>query len=260
MGELILCRQPMAATPFYIENASLNVYSLEELCYYIFHNTETLSPDFISEELLTWIDEELSFPSLADRLRALKESDTPFHVQIETLLSSCGYLTPGEIKDTVREVMLFAGLSPAEKKKKVADQLLRNGRFRRAILTYQEILDSEDISRVFYGDVCHNIGYAYASAFLFREAAGYYRMAYERNTSTRSLSQMLFCLMECDDEKAIEEAVADYHIRPEQIDMARKVFEAANSSAEVKEAQQRAADTPHIYDRLRSEYIRKYGA
>ncbi|MBQ1843392.1 MAG: hypothetical protein II133_02190, partial [Lachnospiraceae bacterium] len=71
MGELILCRQPMAATPFYIENASLNVYSLEELCYYIFHNTETLSPDFISEELLTWIDEELSFPSLADRLRAL---------------------------------------------------------------------------------------------------------------------------------------------------------------------------------------------
>ena len=223
MGELILCRQPMAATPFYIENASLNVYSLEELCYYIFHNTETLSPDFISEELLTWIDEELSFPSLADRLRALKESDTPFHVQIETLLSSCGYLTPGEIKDTVREVMLFAGLSPAEKKKKVADQLLRNGRFR-------------------------------------REAAGYYRMAYERNTSTRSLSQMLFCLMECDDEKAIDCAVADYHIRPEQIDMARKVFEAANSSAEVKEAQQRAADTPHIYDRLRSEYIRKYGA
>lgn len=260
MGELILCRQPLAATPFYIENASLNIYSLEELCYYIYHNTEILEPEFISEELITWIDDELSFPALAERLRALKSSDMPFHVQIETILSSCGYLTPGEIKDTVRDVMLFSGLSPEEKKKKRADQLLKNGRFRKALLTYQQILDDTDISRSFYGDICHNMGYAYASVFLFREAASYYRMAYERNTSTRSLSQMLFCLMECGDEKGIEEAVENYHIRPEQIDMARKVFEAANNSSDVREAQKKASETKDIYTRLRADYIRKYGA
>ncbi|MDD6381664.1 MAG: hypothetical protein PUG04_08310 [Lachnospiraceae bacterium] len=260
MGELILCRQPMAATPFYIENASLNVYSLEELCCYIFHNTETIGPEFISDELLTWIDEELSFPALSDRLRALKDSDMPFHVQIQTLLSSCGYLTPQEIKDTVRDVMLYSGLSPEEKKKKRADQLLRNGRFRKALLTYREILSDPDISRSFYGDICHNIGYAYASLFMFREAAGYYRMAYERNTSTKSLSQMLFCLMECGDEKAINEAIENYHIRAEQIDMARKVFEAASTSADVKDAQKKASESKGIYEKLRSDYIRKYGA
>ena len=34
MGELILCSHPIAAMPYYIDNISLNVYSLEELCYY----------------------------------------------------------------------------------------------------------------------------------------------------------------------------------------------------------------------------------
>ena len=107
MGELILCRQPMAATPFYIENASLNIYSLEELCYYIYHNTETLDPMLISDELLDWIDQELSFTALSERLRTQKRSGMPFHVQIETILSSCGYLTPAEIRDTVHDIMLF---------------------------------------------------------------------------------------------------------------------------------------------------------
>ena len=35
MGELILCSHMLAAVPYYIDEASLNVYSLEELSYYI---------------------------------------------------------------------------------------------------------------------------------------------------------------------------------------------------------------------------------
>ena len=35
MGELILCRQSIAANHYFIEDGALNVYSLEELSYYI---------------------------------------------------------------------------------------------------------------------------------------------------------------------------------------------------------------------------------
>ena len=35
MGELILCNQNMAAFPYYVEEAAIGVYSLEELSYYI---------------------------------------------------------------------------------------------------------------------------------------------------------------------------------------------------------------------------------
>ena len=33
MGELILCNNNLAAMPFFLENVSVNIYSLEELIY-----------------------------------------------------------------------------------------------------------------------------------------------------------------------------------------------------------------------------------
>ena len=55
MGELFICNEPIAALPYYIEGISWNVYSIEELCYYIEHNTYLLDKDFMTEELCTWI-------------------------------------------------------------------------------------------------------------------------------------------------------------------------------------------------------------
>ena len=54
MGELILCSHPIAAMPYYIDNISLNVYSLEELCYYIENHLYLIEADFMSEELCLW--------------------------------------------------------------------------------------------------------------------------------------------------------------------------------------------------------------
>ena len=51
MGELILCSEPIAAMPYYLEGVSLNIYSLEELSYYIMHNTYLIERDFMNEEL-----------------------------------------------------------------------------------------------------------------------------------------------------------------------------------------------------------------
>ena len=34
----ILCQVKRAKVPYYIENISMNIYSIEELCYYMYHN------------------------------------------------------------------------------------------------------------------------------------------------------------------------------------------------------------------------------
>lgn len=264
MGELILCRQPIAAAPFYIESISLNVYSLEELCWYIFHHTDILESDFISDELIRWISEELGFKDLAMRLSAGRDAKSPFHVQIDTILSSCGYLTPKEIKDTVRDVMLQAGLSPMEKKKKRADILMTNGNIRKAITAYQKILETEELKRPVYGDICHDIGYGYARLFLFDEAAGWYKKAYEHNTSMKSLMQLFFCLMEMKDEDRIKEMQETYHVREEDLERARAVFEAAGSTGKIKSAEEEISDDKkklhELVTELKSDYIEKYGA
>lgn len=264
MGELILCRQPIAAAPFYLESISLNVYSLEELSWFIFHHTDILESDFISDDLLDWISDEAGYRDLALRLRAGRDAKTPFHVQIETILASCGYLTPKEIKDTVREVQLSAGLSPVEKKKKRADLLIKNGNIRKGITAYQKILETEDLKRDIYGNICHDIGYAYAKLFLFKEASDWYRKAYEHNVSIKSLMQLLFCLMEMGDEDGIKDITETYHIRDEELERARAVFKAAGETKKVQEAQQKMTSDPKnihgFISELKSDYIRKYGA
>lgn len=64
MGELLLCNEAIAAMPYYIEGVSINVYSIEELNYYIINNTYLLDDDFMSLELCTWIENHAHLPSL----------------------------------------------------------------------------------------------------------------------------------------------------------------------------------------------------
>ena len=64
MGELLLCNEAIAAMPYYIEGVSINVYSIEELNYYIINNTYLLDDDFMSLELCTWIENHANLPVL----------------------------------------------------------------------------------------------------------------------------------------------------------------------------------------------------
>ena len=38
MSGYILCQTKKAEHPYFIENISMNIYSIEELCYYLYHN------------------------------------------------------------------------------------------------------------------------------------------------------------------------------------------------------------------------------
>jgi len=71
MGELLLCNEAIAAMPYYIEGVSINVYSIEELNYYIINNTYLLDDDFMSLELCTWIENHAHLPKLAMHLRTI---------------------------------------------------------------------------------------------------------------------------------------------------------------------------------------------
>ncbi len=68
MGELILCRMPIAGSPYYIEEKGINIYSLEELSYYIANSTYLLTPAFMNRQLISWIGRELKEVKLEKEL------------------------------------------------------------------------------------------------------------------------------------------------------------------------------------------------
>ncbi len=69
MSGYILCQTKKAEKPYFVENISTNIYSLEELCYYLYHNLYLVDSSVMNEGLCIWISEELDLPRLAAKLR-----------------------------------------------------------------------------------------------------------------------------------------------------------------------------------------------
>ncbi len=189
---MILCKRQIAATPFYMDELSMNIYSLEELSYYIFHNVYLLNAEFMSVDLCNWIGREMGMKELAAGLLDLLKENVPLHIFVGRILNSCGYLTVSEIRDTLQIISVFENKSDAECKKIRADRLMEKNRLVDAIYEYESILDtSNNIGDTLLGDIHHNLGTAYAKLFFFTEAANHYEQAYRKNHRRVSLRSML---------------------------------------------------------------------
>ena len=190
MSTLIYCQNSISANPYYIEEASLNIYSLEELSYFILNNVYLLSTKLMNAELCNWIGRELKQPKLATELLGLVQSNAPLHIFIGHILGANGYASTKEIKDTLGIISTFENKSEAERKKMRADRLMACDKLVDAIYEYETLLADEvakTMSRSVEGDVYHNLGCAFARLFLFDEGIRCFDEAYKRNQKRQSL-------------------------------------------------------------------------
>ena len=104
MGELILCNQNMAAFPYYVEEAAIGVYSLEELSYYICHNVYLLRSDFMNEDLCNWLERELKLKDAADALREIVRKGGTLSEFVTCLLSQSGYCDRMQIAQIAQQI------------------------------------------------------------------------------------------------------------------------------------------------------------
>lgn len=219
MGELILCKQSIAANPFFLEDTSLNVYSLEELSYYIYNNVYLLNSDFISVELCNWIGRELGYRQLQQQLLDSKKDNAPLHVLVGMILTQIGYLSKSEIRQVLQTISSFENKSGMECRKMRADRLMEKDKIVDAIFEYEHLLDQHSggkMPREFEGDIWHNLGSAYARLFFFDEASQCFEQAYMRNHKAASMRLMLASLRCNRNQEQFDALVAKYFI-PEDV-------------------------------------------
>lgn len=173
MSELILCKGRLSDNPYYIVGLGMNIYSIEELCYYLVKDAYILDNDIMDESLCDYIGEELLLTDIADSLKSLIKSGASLGQFVTTILDMTGYL-PEEERAKIKQVLVDnASLSFVEKRKKRADNLLEAKKFTRAIDEYQYMLNrmkkSDDPEM--YAYILHNIGVAYARLFMYDKAA-----------------------------------------------------------------------------------------
>ena len=67
-----LCSTKIAERPFYIGSIGTRIYSLEELCFFLYHNLCLIDDNVASMALVEWVREDLGLKNLAKKL-----SDAP---------------------------------------------------------------------------------------------------------------------------------------------------------------------------------------
>lgn len=209
MGKVILCEARQAVVPYTFVNTKVEVYSYEELCFYIYNNAVLLNPEQFQGRLVQWIKTELGMEGLAGKLMELLAGDSSFIEILVAILSAGSYYETAEIRQFIDKQELVTLLPAEEKTKLRADSFLMYKRVLKAISLYDGILRQEETieDKKFLGDVYHNKGVALAKNMELAKAKLCFLEAYERNKKKPSLeAYIMIRLLEAPAETVQSEA------------------------------------------------------
>ncbi len=207
MGKLILCTGNTAKEPYCFKLTGTLVYTIEELCYYICHNLETISEELFNQELIVFIREELDLKERADFLEELLRKKAGIKDLVVSILCSCDLYDKNEINQLLAEIDILFRLTPVQRKKRQADYCISHHQYKEARKVYMAILNSREFTELTseeYGDILHNLGVLDTRTGAFKVAAEKFREAYERNHNEMSLKQYLYALR-CSNQDALFE-------------------------------------------------------
>ncbi len=195
MHNVILCSGKYAKNPYLIKEECLNIFSIEEFCYYLYNNAYLLENSFICDKLIQWIQDELDLKELSDRLKVLLGKTDALQKSVYILKEEIGFYSQDEWDEMLNSMKEQNHLSIYEKRKARADSLLHNNKYAMAADEYDVLLKEIDEREVkLRAKIYHNIGICAVNQFLFDKASSYFKEAYDTYANMESYIQYLTAL------------------------------------------------------------------
>lgn len=181
MSLVVLCNGKRAETPYCFNVAGINIYSVEELCYFFGENAFLLDDNIASKSLVEWLENECDLPELANLLYPLCKKNGNVEDFVRTVVEYTGYFSGEDEGVVLSAVRDCSGRSVGERKKTRADYYLESKKYELALKEYELLLrENEDqVDSPFHGDIYYGMGLAFAKMFLFEQADHYLEKAYE---------------------------------------------------------------------------------
>ena len=240
MGKLIQCSSPLALTPYHFRLTDTNVYSMEEVCYYIWHNIYMFQEEVFDREFVMWIEKELHMEETSHKLACLIQDHKNLKDIVVTICCSCDYYDEEEINALIRLMDEIEQMPAYARKKHKGDTYLACHSYEKALEEYEKVFESDEIlhaEKEAYGSIFHNMGVAYSNLAEFRKAAEYFLKAYEQNKKDASLSQGLFALRLSKDVEGYKKALVDFDVSPEkQLQWEKEYTQVISQSSQCREA------------------------
>ena len=141
---MILAKGKIAKKPYELSYLGQNIYSIEELCYVIYHNIYGINEEFFQISLAKWMKEELELKELAEKLEAMIVREHGLKDLVVTTLCGCDYYNEEEIRGIVKVLDEIDHLPSYQKKKIKADNYVRTGHYGKAVMAYRKLLQGPD--------------------------------------------------------------------------------------------------------------------
>lgn len=234
----VYCAGTVAKTPYPMPYTNQNVYSVEELCYYIYHNIYSMNEEFFQPSLADWLEQEVKREDLAEKVRHMLGNQPNLKDLVVTIFCGCDYYKEKEIR---KVVTILDGIShlPLYRKKKIkADNYVRAGRYGKALLEYRKLLHGSfavNFSTEEYGDILHNQGLAHFYTSSFGEAENDFKEAYVRNHKKTTLQHYLWLLLMQEKEQVFEAEAVSFGMKPEEINRTKTLYAEAVAKFRIPE-------------------------
>lgn len=253
MSGLLLCGK-RSINPYLIKESGINVYSLEEFCYYIYNNTYMLGRDFFSNELVEYFKTELELPSFAQKLRYGMDHNVDMVDMFSDILSASNYYLEDERENILRTLTALGSKSKSERMKARADMLLERRKYISAVNAYKEALNQKEevYSDEFIATIWNNMGVTYTKQFLFEDACKCFRIAYDIKNMEECFDNMVSSAIFSANDNLIEDIAIQYQISEETLEQYFKAIE-SNKRFLVK-----TKEINELKDRLKFDSSKEY--
>ena len=259
MSGYILCQTGRAEAPYFIENISMNIYSLEELCYYLDHNLYLIDQTILNEGLCNWIQEELKLPALAAKLRPKMGKFASAEDLVYPVFKEINYLAYEELRTLNGRIERRNSESEEIREKQKGDALMENRMYVNAIRVYQKLLEKEskDVSGEMRERIFHNQGCAYSYLFQMDKALDCFFMAWRENRSEKALKVYLLAYRSVHSQEEFEKRLEELKVEETVKEEVAGRLEKFLSLPEQKIA---SGETDRILENLTREYHRSTGS
>ncbi|MDD5900548.1 MAG: hypothetical protein PUC73_06620 [Lachnospiraceae bacterium] len=197
MARVVLCAGSRSRVPLRLQTVDRELYSAEEICYYLYHHAIT-AEDYITQDVLAeYYETELGLPLVAERLRVLKASEAAVREYAMVVFGATAMYTEEETAEYLRELERLQDLRFWQKQKAKADVYLEHRKYRDAMQLYERLLRKRkelEMPEVATGNVYHNLAICELHITGAGSAAGHFAEAYEKNRSQESLRSYLIAL------------------------------------------------------------------
>ena len=253
-----LCLLKQAEKPYFIDIRTA-IYSLEELCFYLYHNIYLIDESIINEKLCDWLRDELGLSRLYRQLYEQLEKQDGAAFFVLPIFREAGYLTHAQMREFQEQLSKLEVQSDDMKQKLRGDYLVKEKMFARAVGEYRHILKRRNPGKLgaqFYAAVLNNLGAAYAGLFQFEQAAGCFYESYELMRTKETLRKYVSTLPLFLDEKEYQERLKQLGVDPY---LAQKIQEynakvCEQPAFQEELARMRARDPAEVIGELKERY------